>query len=301
MKRINGVVPVLATPLTQNGEIDVEGLIRLCNYLTSFPIGGLWVLGTGSEDMNLTFQKRLLIAKVVTETVAERVPVVLGAGFFCLEDSLAFIDATTGFNFSSYHVMPYHPLLSSARLEAYYLRLAGACPKPLWLYTSGNWSQQLPFDTIFRLKKHGNIVGIKYSTTNTVNVAKVATMVDDEFQLITAVAGQMYSCLCLGSTAHTSSLASAVPELLVDVWMLYKEGHHDKALEAQRKTNSFLETISKAKKDNFIWAAEEKYILSLKGICQEWVTDYYRTLTDTEKDDIRKSLEIFKVANVSKK
>jgi len=290
MKPIQGVVPVLSTPLTENGEVDVDGLITLCKYLLKLPIGGLWVLGTGSEDMNLPFRKRLIVARTVSETVANRVPVIIGAGFFCLEESLSFIQEVADLNFPSYHVMPYHPLLSAERLEWFYTHLADACPKPLWLYTSSNWSQQLPLTIIERLKEHPNICGIKYSTSNAVNVLKVAGMVNEHFQLITAVAGQMYSCLCSGSPAHTSSLASALPDPLIEIWTLFKEGRHAEALLAQRRLQNFLASIAKAKKDNFLWVAEEKYILSLKGVCREHVSSYYRCLTVQEKRDIRKSL-----------
>ena len=52
-----GIVPVVDTPLTSEEEIDVPALRRLIEFLNSKRIGGLWVLGTGSEDMNLSFDK----------------------------------------------------------------------------------------------------------------------------------------------------------------------------------------------------------------------------------------------------
>ena len=36
-------------------------------------------------------------------------------------------------------------------------------------------------------------------------------------------------------------------------------------------------------KDNFLKVAEGKYILKKKGICEEYMTGYYRTLLDSEK------------------
>jgi 4-hydroxy-tetrahydrodipicolinate synthase len=141
MRRLRGVIPVLTTPINKDGSIDIEGLQRLVEFLVSKKIGGLWVLGTGSEDMNLTFKKRLEVAKVVSETNAGRVPIVLGAGFFALEEILEFISGTYMLDVDAYHVMPYHPLLSLDRLDWFYRHIADNCPKPLWMYSSGNWCQ----------------------------------------------------------------------------------------------------------------------------------------------------------------
>ena len=61
MKKLEGVIPVLLTPLTKSGDIDEPSLIKLVKYLNKKNIGGFWVLGTGSEDMNLTYQQRLQV------------------------------------------------------------------------------------------------------------------------------------------------------------------------------------------------------------------------------------------------
>ena len=89
MRQVKGIVPVLSTPFTSDENIDVEGLKRLVGFLITQNIAGLWVLGTGSEDMNLSFEKRLKVAKAVTEANAGRVPLMLGAAFFALEDTMA--------------------------------------------------------------------------------------------------------------------------------------------------------------------------------------------------------------------
>ena len=67
MTEIRGVVPVLSTPITRDEQIDEAGLRRLVDFLVEKDIAALWVLGTGSEDMNLTYEKRLQVAEIVTE------------------------------------------------------------------------------------------------------------------------------------------------------------------------------------------------------------------------------------------
>lgn len=295
IEHVKGIVPVVVTPITREGEIDKEGLVKLLNFLMDQRIGGLWMLGTGSEDMNLSFSKRIQVAQTVCETNAGKIPLILGAGFFAMEDILTFIRETSDLQFDAYHVMPYHPLLSLGRLDWFYRHIADNCPKPLWMYTSANWSRPVTPDFIEGLKGHPNIAGIKFSTRDTVAITKVVGLADENFQVITAVASQLYACLCMGSLGHTSSLGSCLPEILINIYELFQEGKYDQSLRAQHLLNRFLDELSKnTKKDNFLQAADEKYILSLRGVCNEYVTSYYREINDEEKHRVRVLLERFK-------
>lgn len=281
---VRGIIPVLTTPLTKTGDIDTQALTRLVKFLISKKIGGLWVLGTGSEDMNLSFKKRMIVAQTACEANAGKVPLMLGAGFFAMEDILEFILETKGLEKDTYHVMPYHPLLSLSRLDWFYRHIADNCEKPLWMYTSGNWSRPITPDFVTNLKTHENICGIKFSTKDAVAITKVAGMAQDDFQVITAVAAQLVACLSMGSKAHTSSLGSCLPEILISIYELFLDGEQDKAMAEQHRLNRFLEQMGKnTKKDNFLQAGDEKYILSKRGICDEYMSSYYRQINDDEK------------------
>jgi 4-hydroxy-tetrahydrodipicolinate synthase len=267
-------------------------LKRLVEFLNSKKIGGLWVLGTGSEDMNLSFAKRLEVARAACEANAGKTPLILGAGFFALEDIFSFIEETRQLDFDAYHVMPYNPKLSLNRVDWFYRHIADNCPKPLWMYVSGNWSRSVTPEFVANLKPHPNIAGFKFSNSNTVSVTKVAGMADDRFQVITAVASQLHACLCMGAKGHTSSLSCCIPEPMIEIYELFLDGRIEESLAAQHRLNAFLEQLSRnTKDDNFLWAADEKYILKLRGICDEYVTSYYRRINDDEKARVEKLLE----------
>lgn len=293
-RSVRGIVPVVSTPLTVEEDIDVPALKRLIEFLNTKNIGGLWVLGTGSEDMNLSFAKRIKVAQTACEANGGKTPLLLGAGFFAMEDILNFIQETKDLEFDGYHVMPYNPRLSLERLDWFYRHIADHCPKPLWMYTSGNWSKPVTPAFVANLKPHPNIAGIKFSNRDTVAITEVAALADDEFQVITAVASQLYACLSLSSQAHTSSLSCCLPEPMVEIYELYIKGKYNDSLAAQRRLNLFLEELSKnTKKDNFLQAADEKYILKLRGICEEYVTSYYRQVDEGEKERIRELLDAY--------
>ncbi len=291
---LEGVIPVVVTPFDSAGSVDELALERLIEFLVEKSIGGMWVLGTGSEDMNLTYKKRLLVARTVSRVNAGRKPLILGAGFFCMEDSLSFMEDTADLQVDAYHAMPYHPLYSLDRLAWHYEKLADAAPKPLWLYTSANWCRHVPPAAVLALKDHPNVAGIKFSSSNATDCSKIIEARSEDFQVVTAVATQFLSCLAWGTGGHTSSIASALPEPMIAIYDAYTDGRLDEARSLQFAFNRFLGSLPRSLgADNFLKSAEEKYILNLRGICEKYTSDYYRDANDEECASIRKSLADF--------
>jgi 4-hydroxy-tetrahydrodipicolinate synthase len=83
---------------------------------------------------------------------------------------------------------------------------------------------------------------------------------------------------------------------MIAIYDLFQSGDYDAALREQYKLIDFLDALPKgARKDNFLTAAEEKYILSLRGICKEYTTSYYRDLTEDEKNRVREALKKYEM------
>lgn len=293
-RQLKGVIPVVQTPVHRDGSIDTDGLARLIEFLNGTGVGGYWALGTGSEDMNLSFEKRLTVASTITTANAGRLPLILGSSFFAMDDILAFMDATKDLQFDAYHVMPYHPLLGLDGMEKFYKDIADRAPKPLWMYTSANWCRAFPPEFFEKLKPHPNIAGVKFSSSRTTDQIKVIGLAEKDFQVITAVASQFVMVLGVGVAASTTSQAGALPEPLLEIYNLYQQGRREEALAAQRKFNDFQSRMPKrAKAWNFLTGADEKYILSLRGVCQPYMTSYYTELTEEEQAQVRKALDEF--------
>ena len=57
MRKLNGVIPVLQS-FFRNGDLDETAQQKHIKFLISKKVGGFWALGTGSEDMNISFQEK---------------------------------------------------------------------------------------------------------------------------------------------------------------------------------------------------------------------------------------------------
>jgi 4-hydroxy-tetrahydrodipicolinate synthase len=76
---LRGLIPPLTTPLTPEGEVDEPSLERLCAFLITAGVDGLFVGGSSGEAALLSDSQRHLAIEVAASAAAGQVPVVAGA------------------------------------------------------------------------------------------------------------------------------------------------------------------------------------------------------------------------------
>lgn len=77
-QKITGVFNILATPFDTERKVDWESLRRLVNFQLGAGAYGLTILGVLGEAAKLSVDERNAVVQTVMETVAGRVPVVVG-------------------------------------------------------------------------------------------------------------------------------------------------------------------------------------------------------------------------------
>lgn len=283
MKRIKGVVAVVPTPLTVNEDADLEGIERLINFLAAHGLA-LFALGSAGEGMNLTFATRVAVARKMAEVNNGRVPILVGGGSFCVRDSLEFIEAVADCRIDGIHVIPYDKKISGEAVELLYRGIADRSPLPIWLYQNTTRTSGIPIELVRSLKSHSNIHGVKLAGFDLrVNQGFMALNSPD-FQVFGSADSQMFSFLCHGLEASSSSTAACFPELFKELYAAIQSDSLSMARAKNDEIMTFLERLPKgAYWHNGESAAEIKFLLSLRGICHEYVARPFRGQTDEEK------------------
>jgi 2-keto-3-deoxy-L-arabinonate dehydratase len=75
---VRGLIPVLATPFTDTGDVDDASLARLVEFQMASGVDGVAVFGFASEGFALTAAERVRILRTVTSVVGPSTPVVAG-------------------------------------------------------------------------------------------------------------------------------------------------------------------------------------------------------------------------------
>ena len=207
--------------------------------------------------------------------------------FLFPKESFEFIEKTSGFKISAYHAMPYHQKVSLNQIFSWYEALANLSPLPFWCYTSGNWAQRMSPEFIKSLKMNNNIVGVKYSSSNIIDIQGAIELEDENFQVITAVVKSLFTCLSLGVKAATSVEANLFLNPIMEIFKSFHSGNIKEAYTKQKFLNNvLLQYPSPAAKDNFLRVAEIKYIMKLRGHCEDHLTNFYRHLNHSERNEL---------------
>lgn len=89
MPRITGVYNILATPFDRQKQVDYASLRNLVNFQIDKNVYGLTILGVLGEAAKLSVDERKQVMETVFETVAGRVPIVVGTSHADLATCIA--------------------------------------------------------------------------------------------------------------------------------------------------------------------------------------------------------------------
>lgn len=94
MKKIEGIVPVMITPFTDNNEIDYKGLEKLIDWYVDNGADALFAVCQSSEMLFLSLEERVELSKFVVDYTAGRIPVI-SSGHISpkIEDQIAELQA----------------------------------------------------------------------------------------------------------------------------------------------------------------------------------------------------------------
>lgn len=286
-----GIVPNMVTPMRDDGHPDPEGIQKLVDFLIGKKVGGIWVLGSAGEDVHISQDDRVTVANETAKAADNRVPILVGLGTAPFFDILRFVERTDHDRISAYHFLPYDLKIGDAGLIRYVTKLADRLPVPLWLYHNPKRGRPITLGVAEALRDHPNVAGIKVGGYSLTELTSMMMLRQNGFEVSGAGSGQLFQLLSLGARLHMTSDANCWPEVFIELKRLFDAGERDAALALQYRI--ILLNRSLPRNDNGEYAAEEKFILSLRGICGEAVNPAYRRLSEDEKDRVRKALREF--------
>lgn len=180
-----GVITALITPL-RDGKVDNDALTALVERQVAAGVHGLVPMGTTGESATLTAEEHAHVVESVVSTVAGRIRVIAGAGSSSTDVAIEKVrHAKTVGADGALVVTPYYNRPSQEGLALHFEAIAEAVQLPVLLYNvPGRTGVDMSNDTVARLAKHPNIVGIKDATGDLARASWMRTHVDGRFDLI---------------------------------------------------------------------------------------------------------------------
>lgn len=233
-----GIIPAMVTPFDRRGEIDVNGVGRVVNYLLDGGVHGIFVSGSQGEFWALTEAEKGLLFERTVEAVDGRVPVYGGTGAESTGEVIRISKAAEDVGVDAVSVLtPYYIRPGMEELFDHYQKIAGRVDLPILVYSNpGRTGVTIDPSTMGRLHEEcSNIVGIKDSSGDLTLTSEYIDRCGDDFSVLAGRDTLILATLLYGGKGAIAACGNIVPELIVRIYDGYMLDDLQIALEAQRK------------------------------------------------------------------
>ena len=284
LRDLHGCGTALVTPFRSKGELEEAALRRLVSYQLQEGIDFLVPCGTTGESPTLGHEEYLRVISLVVKEAAGKVPVVAGAGGNCTRKVIDLIQAIQPLEVDGIlSVSPYYNKPPQEGLYRHFRAIAESTDLPIILYNvPGRTSSNIAPETVVRLSKIPNIVGIKEASGNLAQVSEIVRTAEPGFRVLSGDDTLTLPLIGVGGVGVISVAANEAPGPMSKLVRLALENRWDEA----RKLNAHLLPLMQA---NFIETSPipVKAALAMMGLIKE----VYRLPLVPMKADNRARLE----------
>lgn len=234
---IKGSIVALVTPFHEDGSVNFEKLKELVEWHIANQTDGILVLGTTGESSTMTHEEDDSVVQCVIETVAKRVPVIVGAGSNNTNTMLKkSIDYEKMGADQLLLISPYYNKTNEEGMIQHFKTVADAVHIPIILYNiPGRTGCSISEHAVAVLSQHPNIKGIKEASGNLSYAMNISKYLHDDFVMYSGNDDIIVPMMSLGSSGVISVLANVLPNETHEMVHAYLDGDAKKALAIQHQ------------------------------------------------------------------
>ncbi|WP_306233815.1 dihydrodipicolinate synthase family protein [Agrococcus beijingensis] len=243
-----GVVPPVATPLLEDGSLDVASLERLVERLVADGVDGLFALGSTGETAYFTDDQRVAILETIVRANAGRVPIIAGA-----------IELTAGRVIETARRLaaagadaivttaPIYAISSEAEIADHFRAIAAAIDVPLWAYDIPvRVHKKLSAALLVGLGAEGVVAGVKDSSGDDVGFRRLLAAnaaAGSPLVLLTGHEMVVDAMGLAGADGVVPGLGNVDAAGYVRLWAAVRRGDWAAARDEQEQLNRLFEIV----------------------------------------------------------
>ena len=208
----DGSLVAIVTPL-KSGKIDETGLRNLIKFQISQGTRGIVPCGTTGESATLDHEEHMQVVSVAVDTCKGRIPVLAGTGSNSTKEAIQLTQrAQEAKADGCLLITPYYNKPTQEGLYEHFLAVAGETDLPIVLYNvPGRTSVNMLPQTVQRLSKTKNIVGIKEASGNLQQISDIIALCDGDFSVLSGDDPLLLPILAIGGKGVISVTANVLP------------------------------------------------------------------------------------------
>lgn len=240
-RRLRGVLLPFPTPFDARGEVDLRALRANVARWNETGVAGYVALGSTGERVHLDDAEARRVVEAAREAVPRELLFVVGVGQQSTRATIAEARRAADFGADALLVITphfYRAALTQDALREHYERVADESPAPVVVYSiPQNTGVTLAPETIGRLARHENVVGLKESSGDVVAFVEMLRAAGDaeNFSMMTGHASALHASLAAGARGGILAVACAVPRFTVALLGAFESGEHERARAMQHR------------------------------------------------------------------
>ncbi len=272
--RLMGIIPPVATPMTEAHEVDAPSLERLVAFLLDAGVHGLFFLGSTSETALLTPRQREQVLEVGIRAAGGQVPIIAGISDTGTASVIehARVAAKHGAD-GLVLTAPFYLKPNQGEIVAHFRAVCGAVDLPILAYDIPVFvSTKIERQTVLAMADEGLIVGLKDSSGDETSFRLLAAETRDrpDFALFTGAELLVDAAVRAGASGSVPGLGNVDPAGFVRVYDAVQAGDLDDARREQERLCRLFAIVQIGVADGMALAASAfgafKTALMLRGV-----------------------------------
>jgi 4-hydroxy-tetrahydrodipicolinate synthase len=234
---LQGSMVAIVTPMFEDGSIDLDALRKLIDFHIVAGTDGIVIVGTTGESPTVDIDEHCLLIKTTVEHVAGRIGVIAGTGANSTKEAIELTQAAKNLGVDAcLLVAPYYNKPSQEGLFQHFAAIAAAVDIPQILYNvPGRTSCDMSNDTVLRLAKIKNIVGIKDATGGIERGTELLLRAPNDFAIYSGDDATCMALMLLGAHGVISVTANVAPKLMHEMCVAAMSGNVAEACATNAK------------------------------------------------------------------
>ena len=234
MNRFKGSITALVTPF-KDGLVDEDAMRGHIDWQIENGTHGLVPVGTPGESPTLSHAEHERVVELCVDAAGGRVPVIAGAGSNSTAEAIGFArHAETVGADALLVVTPYYNKPTQEGLFLHFSAVADAVDLPVVIYNIPPRSVvDMSVETMARLARHPNIVGVKDSTANLTRPLHTRRECGPSFAQMSGEDHTALAFLAAGGADCISVTGNVAPRLVRRMHDLWRDGDTAGAIAVQ--------------------------------------------------------------------
>jgi len=213
-ERLKGSIPALITPMT-NGKVDEAAFRKFVSWQIAEGSHGLVPVGTTGESATLSHEEHKRVVELCVAEANGRVPVIAGAGSNSTAEAIELTRFAKSVGADAVlSVAPYYNKPSQEGMYRHFAAIADAVDIPVVIYNiPGRSVVEIGVETMARLSKIANIVGVKDATGNMARASRERLACAEGWRMISGEDATTLGYMAHGGHGCISVTANVAPKL----------------------------------------------------------------------------------------